>query len=117
MDESCQQQCRRHGRNCRLRQRYDVGSKTLFCWRRWRRHIKSGAAHYAYLISGNDVLVDKRSTPLGVLFRMDLGNMPYDGGNLLLSRSELEELGLTPTQKEKFVRRIFGSKELIGNLE
>jgi len=71
----------------------------------------------AYLISGNDVLVDKRSTPLGVLFRMDLGNMPYDGGNLLLSRSELEELGLTPTQKEKFVRRIFGSKELIGNLE
>jgi hypothetical protein len=48
---------------------------------------------------------------------MDLGNMPYDGGNLLLTRQEVLDLGLTRAQQLRFVRRIYGSKEFINGLE
>ncbi|KFE44500.1 class I SAM-dependent DNA methyltransferase [Pseudomonas syringae] len=71
----------------------------------------------AYLVGGADVLVEKRSSPLSDLTAMDLGNMPYDGGNLLLTRQELDDLVLTDLERKRFIRRIYGSKEFIGNLE
>jgi hypothetical protein len=71
----------------------------------------------AYLVGGADVLVEKRSSPLGELSSMDLGNMPYDGGNLLLPRKDVAALNLTDLQRRRFVRRIYGSKEFISNLE
>lgn len=71
----------------------------------------------AYLVGGSDVLVLKRSTPLGALSAMDLGNMPYDGGNLLLNRKELAVLSLDESQRSKFIRRIYGSREFINNIE
>jgi hypothetical protein len=71
----------------------------------------------AYLVEGADVLVEKRSSPLGELSPMDLGNMPYDGGNLLLSRQDLAALGLDDLQRDNLMRRIYGSKEFINNIE
>lgn len=71
----------------------------------------------AYLVAGADLIVEKSSRPFGELSTMDLGNMPYDGGNLLLSRQELDDLDLTRDQCNRFIRRIFGSKEFIGNIE
>jgi hypothetical protein len=71
----------------------------------------------AYLVGGADVLVEKRSSPLCELSSMDLGNMPYDGGNLLLSRQDVGNLNLTDLQRHQLVRRIYGSKEFINNLE
>jgi hypothetical protein len=71
----------------------------------------------AYLVGGSEVMVEKRSNPLSALTSMDLGNMPYDGGNLLLTRQDLIELELTESQQKKFIRRIYGSQEFIGNIE
>ena len=71
----------------------------------------------SYLVGGPEILVVKRSSPANGLSPMDLGNMPYDGGNLLLSRSEVAALKLRPEQQHTFVRRIYGSKEFINNLE
>lgn len=71
----------------------------------------------AYLVGGADVLVMKRPTPLGGLSEMDLGNMPYDGGNLLLNRQDLAVLNLDEPQRDRFIRRIYGSKEFINNIE
>ncbi len=70
----------------------------------------------ACLVGGANVLVTKSSMPLNGLSSMDLGNMPYDGGNLLFSRDELIELDLTVAQRQKFVRRIYGSKEFTNAL-
>ena len=47
---------------------------------------------------------------------MDFGSKPVDGGNLLLSVNEVVGLGLTQTQHEKFIRRIYGSAEFIRGL-
>ena len=44
---------------------------------------------------------------------MSYGNKPVDGGHLLLARDEVAELGLTPEQKARFIRRFCGSAEFI----
>lgn len=67
----------------------------------------------AYLVSAANVIVEKRSRPISTLNIMDYGNKPVDGGNLLLSPTELIKLDLTESQKQKFIRRIYGSEEFI----
>jgi hypothetical protein len=57
---------------------------------------------------------EKRDVPFSDLAVMEFGNKPSDGGNLLLSRNELESLGLTKMQQTKFIRRIYGSREFIN---
>src|SRR5699024_10546429 len=70
----------------------------------------------AYLIAGANVIVKRASNPLGEQTEMLRGNMPYDGGNLLLSQSDLDSLNLTTEQQNKFIRRIYGSAEFIRGL-
>ena len=71
----------------------------------------------AYLVAGADVMVDRASRPLYELTVMLRGNMPYDGGHLLLSRDEVDALSLTPAEHARFIRRIYGSAEFIRGLE
>ncbi|MBJ7555456.1 class I SAM-dependent DNA methyltransferase [Marinomonas spartinae] len=71
----------------------------------------------AYLTSGESAIVDKASQPISEQNLMTFGNTPIDGGNLLLSRAELDLMQLTSSQKSLFVRRIYGSAELIRGLE
>ena len=80
--------------------------------------VKKTSHINAYLIAGADVIVQARSTPLAKsLNDMTKGNQPTDGGNLLLSKVELIDLGLSPAQHQRFIRRIYGSAELIRSLE
>lgn len=48
---------------------------------------------------------------------MEFGNKPSDGGNLLLRSDELSSLGLTASQRHRFIRRIFGSEDFINGGE
>lgn len=70
-----------------------------------------------YLVEGPNIIISKNSTPSGELSRMNFGNKPVDGGNLLLTRDELDELNLTPEEHKKFIRRIYGSTEFIRGIE
>ncbi|MGO3224012.1 MAG: class I SAM-dependent DNA methyltransferase [Halomonas sp.] len=67
-----------------------------------------------YLIAGENVIVDKAMKPLTEVGLMDFGNKADDGGHLTLSPLELENLHLEKEQKELFVKRFLGSKELIN---
>ncbi|MCP1319368.1 DNA methyltransferase [Halomonas sp. 707B3] len=69
-----------------------------------------------YLVGGDNVLVKKSSKPRNGLSCMDLGNMPYDGGNLLLSRDELSDLNLNEARRHELVRRVYGSREFTNGL-
>lgn len=71
----------------------------------------------AYLVPGANVVVDKANHPLSGQSVMSFGNKPVDGGNLLLSRDEVAALCLTTEQRERFVRRIYGSAEFIRGVE
>ena len=70
-----------------------------------------------YLIPGKSVIVSQsKKTISPELSQMTLGNVPKDGGNLLINLDEIDSLGLVGIQKLKFVRPIFGSSEYIrGN--
>jgi hypothetical protein len=70
----------------------------------------------AYLVAGPKIIVEKAAKPLDVFFGMIRGNTPYDGGNLLLSKDEVDILGLSKEQSERFIRRIYGSAEFIRGL-
>ena len=70
-----------------------------------------------YLVPGPNIIVKKHSKPLAELPEMIFGNIPYDGGHLLLNRAELLALGLTKQQRRKFIRRLYGASEFIrGNV-
>jgi hypothetical protein len=71
----------------------------------------------AYLIASTNIIVEKASKSDCGLPQMIRGNMPYDGGNLLLSSADLEELGLSKNQNGKFIRAIYGSAEFIKGLQ
>jgi hypothetical protein len=69
-----------------------------------------------YLTLGDDVIVSSRQKSIAGLSDMSFGNMPVDGGNLLLSASEVGNLALAPDVHEKLVRRIYGSAEFIRGI-
>ncbi|MFM7602862.1 MAG: class I SAM-dependent DNA methyltransferase, partial [Pseudanabaena sp.] len=66
-----------------------------------------------YLISGVNILIDKKMESISHLSTMDYGNKPTDGGNLLLSSGELQNLNLSIDQKLLFIRPFLGSAEFI----
>ncbi len=74
------------------------------------RHIN------AYLIAADDLIVEKHSKPMGAQGEMSFGNKAVDGGKLLLSKTEVESLGLNIAQEKRFIRKIYGSAELIRGL-
>ena len=71
----------------------------------------------AYLTNGSNVVVSQRSKPLSELHEMSFGNMPNDGGFLLLDMQEasnaLNTYGVPPT----FIRPFLGSQEFIRGQE
>ena len=67
----------------------------------------------AYLVSGKNVVVEKATRSPNGRASMVRGNMPYDGGHLLLSHDDVASLNLSQTQRRKLVRRIHGSAEFI----
>ena len=71
-----------------------------------------------YLAPGTTAIVDKASKPLAAdLEPMAFGNKPTDGGNLILDRNEYDVLLETHPEAARFVRRLYGSQELMKGIE
>ncbi|MBQ6103996.1 MAG: class I SAM-dependent DNA methyltransferase [Kiritimatiellae bacterium] len=66
-----------------------------------------------YLLPAPDAVVGNRSAPLCDVPPMHFGNMPRDGGALLLSPEERDELLAAEPQAEPLVRPILGAEEFI----
>src|SRR5690606_4524649 len=67
-----------------------------------------------YLVAGPTVIVNKAMKPLNRLNAMDFGNKANDGGYLTLTINELSELNLKEEEKQRFIKRFYGSKEFIN---
>lgn len=67
-----------------------------------------------YLVEGNDVVVLSRSSPLSGVPEIVFGNMPNDGGHLLLNDSERDDLIKNEPAAKKFIRQFIGSQEFIN---
>lgn len=70
-----------------------------------------------YLVAGNDVFVAKRTRPLCEVPEIAFGNMPNDGGHLLLSSTEHTALLTARHEVAPFIRPFLGSEEFINGLE
>ncbi len=66
-----------------------------------------------YLTPASDAIILKSSTQISGLPQMVSGNKATDGGNLILSSDELDELLSKFPTASKFVRRLEGAKEFI----
>ncbi len=66
-----------------------------------------------YLTAGDTTVVEGRRESFSNLADMSFGNMPVDGGHLLLTAEEAALLGLNKSEDAKFLRRIYGSAEFI----
>lgn len=70
-----------------------------------------------YLVDAPDILISSRSSALCNVPRMTAGNKPSDGGNLILSQSERDELISKDASVAQCVRRYVGSKDFINDNE
>lgn len=70
-----------------------------------------------YLFDAPDVLVVSRSTPICEAPRMTAGNKPSDGGNLIISQEERNEMIANDPGIATCIRRYVGSKDFINNNE
>jgi hypothetical protein len=95
---------------------YDTSNKSIFEY----EDIK-GEAHEikakninAYLVDAKDLLIDKSSNPICKVPKMSFGNMPLDGGNLLLTDKEKEILILKEPKAEKFIKPLISAYEFLN---
>lgn len=69
-----------------------------------------------YLLAGETVFIESRKKPISAVPQIIKGSSPVDGGNLLLSESEREDLLLKNPDAEKYIRRFYGAKEYLHNI-
>ncbi len=95
---------------------YDTSNKRIFDY----EDIK-GEAHEIkakninpYLVDARDILISKRTKPLCDVPAMSFGNMPLDGGNLLLSDEEKVEFLIKEPKAEKFIKPLISAYEFLN---
>jgi type I restriction-modification system DNA methylase subunit len=70
-----------------------------------------------YLVDAPTVLIDKRTKPLSPNApEMTNGSKPTEGGNLLLSQAEADNIRQNDPIAAKYIRPFIGSEEFINNL-
>ena len=70
-----------------------------------------------YLVDGPAVFIDKRRKPLCNVSEIAFGNMPNDGGHLLLSPAEAQILRTSDAVAAKYMRQFLGADEFINKLD
>jgi hypothetical protein len=68
-----------------------------------------------YLTANVDTLVSKHSRSISNVGVMVRGNMPYEGGYLLLSKDERDKIAAQSPHSKKYIKRISGSSEIIDS--
>lgn len=67
----------------------------------------------AYLTDGGKTIIQRRSTPLSNFNEMSFGNMPNDGGGLILSEEEKNILLSENPEAAKYIKKLLGAQEFI----
>lgn len=67
-----------------------------------------------YLVDAKDIVIKKRTTPLCNIPKMSFGNMPLDGGNLILSAEEKIEFLKVEPSAEKYILPLVSAHEFLN---
>ena len=95
---------------------YDTNNKSIYEY----ENIK-GKAHELkvkninpYLVDAKDLIINKSSNPICEVPKMSFGNMPLDGGNLLLSDQDKIEFLLKEPYAEKYIKPLISAYEFLN---
>ncbi len=69
-----------------------------------------------YLINSDTIFLEGRTKPICDVVRMISGNRPADGGHLILSEEEKNDLILVEPQAEKYIKQFMMGYEFINNV-
>ena len=67
-----------------------------------------------YLVEGNDITISKRKKPICKVPEISFGSMPNDGGGLLLTDEEKQELVLKEPVANRYIRPLLSAHEFIN---
>ncbi|HMN25254.1 MAG TPA: hypothetical protein PKE38_12175 [Ignavibacteriaceae bacterium] len=95
---------------------YDTNEKYLFEYDdiKGEPHTRKVKNISPYLIEGKDLIIPKRKSPICNVPEIRFGNMPNDGGNLLINDDEVEAYKLIEGEVEKFIRPFLGAHEFLN---
>jgi hypothetical protein len=79
-------------------------------------HVRECTAIGPYLLPDNTECVQQARSPIGEQATMFFGNMPRDGGHLLLDMEAAEQLR-TDERTQPFIKQFVGSNEMINGLQ
>jgi hypothetical protein len=96
---------------------FDVTNKRIFEYEivSSEPHELSAKNVNLYLIDASDLVILSRTSPICDVEEIVFGNMPNDGGHLLLNEEERIDLLAREPNAEKFIRKFYGSEEYINN--
>jgi hypothetical protein len=94
---------------------FDVPTKRIYEYDETsdRLTVESAGNISPYLVEGGDNFVLPRSLPLDRAPKMLFGNMPNDGGCLILSDQEKDSLLKEEPEAKRFVRSFLGAEEFL----
>jgi hypothetical protein len=78
-------------------------------------HEIHGSHINPYLVDGKDIFIRHRQKPICQVPEMSFGNMPLDGGNLLLSPEQKDELLIKEPGALKFIKPLISAREFLNN--
>jgi len=67
-----------------------------------------------YLVDAKDIFIEKRRTPICNVPEISFGSMPNDGGNLILSESEKDDVQRKEPKSFEFVKPFIGALEFLS---
>jgi hypothetical protein len=73
--------------------------------------VQSASNINAYLVAGPNIVVQERRSPPAGRREIEAGGKPVDGGNLLLSVQEKEQLSHCSPIASRYFKRVFGANE------
>ncbi|MDB4187701.1 N-6 DNA methylase [Flavobacteriaceae bacterium] len=68
-----------------------------------------------YLTDANDLIIERKSSPISNVPRMSFGNMPLDGGNLIIEDDEKKDFLLNEPSAKPFVLPLISAREFLNN--
>ena len=96
---------------------YDTSNKSIFEYEdiKGEAHELKAKNINPYLLDAKDLLINKSSNPICNVPKMSFGNMPLDGGHLLLSDEEKNEFILKEPKAEKFIKSLISAYEFLNS--
>lgn len=70
-----------------------------------------------YLVEGPDLVISSRSQPISKVPPIIFGNMPNDGGHLILSAAERNEILKNEPQLKQYVKPLIGAYEYLNGVK